>query len=85
MNDKLNMVALVALSVLACGTLVGMVVLEMANKPIPPSLIAIGATCIGTLSGFLNPNRATVRVEPPRVIAGEPIGKTSVVVSELRK
>jgi len=59
-NDRLNMVALVALSVLSCGALVGMVLLEMADKPVPPALIAIGATCVGSLSGFLNPNRAAV-------------------------
>lgn len=82
MNDKLNMVALIALSVLAGGSLIGVVLLEMADKPVPPSLIAIGATCVGTLSGFINPNRATVRVEPTPATNGQP---ASLAVSELRK
>lgn len=57
MNDKLNLVALVALSVLALGSLVGMVVLEMAGQAVPPSLVAIAATCVGSIAAFIQPSR----------------------------
>lgn len=52
---------LVLLAVICCGCLYGVVVTELEGKPPNAALIVALGTCVGALSGFLQP-----RKDPPR-------------------
>lgn len=46
-------VAVVCLSLLACGALAGAIGIELAGRTAPPALYALASFCLGSIAGML--------------------------------